>query len=244
MTEITLFAIFGGGMRKAYTFAVAGMVVALFTQPVFPKQTRMGIKAGVNLARPWAGSSADPVFPDNVGMKPGVIIGGALSIEGTPLFSMQPELLFSMKGGIRARNGDYIRAITLSYLELPVLFRVNIPVERAKPYIYAGPALGLRLSTGGYTRDSGGWDWFSPEYKKSLEESTNPVDFGVAMGGGFEFPIESGSIVLDVRYTLGLVKIFKLNDYMRAEGWERDNVVKDKNGVLSIMLGYAFGSDG
>jgi hypothetical protein len=216
----------------------------LLAVPVLAKQNTMVLKAGLNLARQWAGSSADPVFPDNAGMKPGVIIGGALYIEGTPLFSMQPELLFSMKGGIRARNGDYIRAITLSYLELPVLFRVNIPVERAKPNIYTGPALGLRLSTGGYTRDSGGWDWFSPEYKKSLEESTNPVDFGLVMGGGFEFPAGSGSIVLDVRYTLGLVKIFKLSNYLRAQGYERDNVVKDKNGVLSIMLGYAFGSDG
>jgi hypothetical protein len=214
----------------------------LLAVPVLAKQNTMVLKAGLNLARPWAGSSTYPVFPDNAGMKPGVIIGGALYIEGTPLFSMQPELLFSMKGGIVARNGDYIQAITLSYLELPVLFRVNVPVERAKPNLYVGPALGLRLSV--YKQRYDKWRSLGVEDKKSLEESTNPVDFGVAMGGGFEFPIESGSIVLDVRYTLGLVKIFKLSNYMRALGYERDTVVKYKNGVLSIMLGYAFGSDG
>ena len=204
----------------------------------------MGIKAGLNLARPWSGNNALSYFPDNAGMKPGVIFGGALRIDGTPFFSMQPELLFSMKGGIIARNGNYISAMTLSYLEIPVLFRVNIPVERAKPNLYTGPALGLRLSAGGYNRSDNEWEWFSPEYKKSLEESTNPVDFGVAMGGGFEFPAGSGSIVLDVRYTLGLVKIFKLNDYMKMEGWTGADLVKDKNGVLSIMVGYTFGSDG
>ena len=226
-------------MRKSLTLALLFAVDVLLMSSVSAKENTLGIKAGLNLARPWSNSTTS-YFPDNAGMKPGVVAGVTLRIDGTPLFSMQPELLFSMKGGIVARNGDYIRAMTLSYLEIPVLFRVNIPVEWAKPDIYAGPALGLRLSVGGYSRSDKEWDWFSAEYKKSLEESTNPVDFGLAMGGGFEFPTGAGSVVLDVRYTLGLVKIFKLNDYMRMEGWDSDNLVKDKNGLLSIMVGYNF----
>ena len=232
----------GGTMHIFSSFTLMIIAGTFFSPLVFAKQNTMGIKAGLNLARPWAANSETSIFPHDAGMKPGVIFGVALRIDGTPIFSMQPELLFSMKGGVVARNGNNVEAMTLSYLEIPVLFRVNIPVERAKPDLYAGPALGLRLSAGGYTRTDNGWDWYTTEYKKTLEESTNPVDFGLAMGGGLEFPTSSGSVVLDVRYTLGLVKIFRLNDYMRMAGWTGDDLVKDKNGVLSVMVGYNFES--
>ncbi len=67
------------------------------------------------------------------------------------------------------------------------------------------------------------------EAAEFLKDNTNVVDFGVTMGGALNFVVGPGAIVLDFRYTLGLVKI-------ASEDFAGD----DKNGALSLLVGYTF----
>ncbi|MBN1756765.1 MAG: PorT family protein [Chitinispirillaceae bacterium] len=234
-------------MRLLLPFAVMIAAGLFFAEPVAAKGNMVGIKAGLNLSRPWCPDKSQSAFYDTLGMKPGLITGVVIEFRGNSLLSFQPEILFSMKGAFESQASfgiDYTRITSFHYIEFPLLLKVNIPVDRAVPNLYAGPAVGFRVSVGGYNKYGDQRSEFSDQYKKILEDNTNPVDFGLAMGGGFEILAGTGSVVIDFRYTLGFVKIFRLNNAMRIEGWTGDDVAKDRNGVFSMMIGYKFGLEG
>jgi hypothetical protein len=62
---------------------------------------------------------------------------------------------------------------------------------------------------------------------QDLDEYYKGTDFGVVLGGGLDFLLKKGKIVLDGRYALGLTTISELH-------------LDEKNRVISFMLGYSF----
>src|SRR6185295_14983579 len=87
----------------------------------------------------------------------------------TDKLGIQPDLLYSVQG--TKFGGTYTD--TYSYLNIPVLFRVNvIPVLN----LHAGPQLGLCLAAktegGGTTTD--------------FKDEVNTVDFAFAFGAGVD----------------------------------------------------------
>jgi hypothetical protein len=140
-------------------------------------------------------------------------------------FSVQPELLFVMKGSkyVNGRGLDaYRETMSLEYVELPILAKVYLPISRTfRTHVFAGPAPALNIRA---RVDAS----FAGESQQETLDNIMGVDVGVAAGAGIEVPIRAGRITFDVRYTAGLTTLSKEPD---------DHI---RNGALSFLFGYVF----
>jgi opacity protein-like surface antigen len=66
---------------------------------------------------------------------------------------------------------------------------------------------------------------------EDLKETTKSTEFGLTFGAGFDWPLGSGKIVLDVRYDLGLSDIIKP---------EVEDPSSLKTRTWLFMIGYSF----
>ncbi|HEX3079874.1 MAG TPA: porin family protein [Puia sp.] len=184
--------------------------------------TKFGIKGGLNLTN----LSSDN-FTDNH-LKPGFNVGIFSKIPVTPGFSVQPELLYSLKGSKTDYNnfvegtGQY--RFNLGYVELPVLAVVNL----AKNFsIHLG-------GYGAYLTNANVKDVNNNGTIQSITELNandfNRWDFGLA--GGLAFDIEN--FTLGARYNYGLTEIGKSGN---LTGTALGNA---KNNGLSIYVGFGF----
>jgi hypothetical protein len=144
-----------------------------------------GIKGGVN----FANQNTDPEA--ELDARTGMAVGGYVGIPVTPIFAVQPEGFFTMKGS--SFEGGSAK---LNYIEVPVLARASFMNEA------------------------------SASEDIDVKDNTNPIDFGVVVGGGVEIPFSEGknSVGLDLRYTMGLNNID-----------DSDSGADVKNGVFQIM---------
>jgi Outer membrane protein beta-barrel domain len=162
-----------------------------------------GAKVGVNLANIY-GPDASSNFPDKK-MKPGLVVGGYMTYDIIPLLSIQPEVLFSMKGtkatGVSPQPYDYTQSY--NYIEVPVLLKLNIPlgpVATFKPSIFAGPDFAFNVASS---------EKFSGQYVQGgsatvdTKNATKSFDFNVAVGAGAGFDVGPTNLGLELRYTFG-----------------------------------------
>ncbi|MFP4416761.1 MAG: porin family protein [Chitinispirillaceae bacterium] len=204
----------------------------------------VGAKGGVGLSM-FYGAEEDAVYDDQI-VKPGFIGGAFYEMALMEYFSIQPEVLFVMKGSRAEEEQEGITVdITnsLNYLEIPILLIGKLPLGAITPQVFAGPAVAFRVGTGGSIELEGeGADAireFFPtddEIGESLDEQTNTIDFGIAMGAGVAIDFSPGEIILDVRYTLGLMDV-----YNEDEVPEGEQFFEHKNANLSFMAGYSIG---
>jgi hypothetical protein len=184
--------------------------------------TKFGIKGGLNLT-----NLSSDYFTDNH-LKPGFNVGIFSKIPVTPGFSVQPELLYSLKGSKTDYNnfvegtGQY--RFNLGYVELPVLAVVNL----AKNFsIHLG-------GYGAYLTNANVKDVNNNGTIQSITELNandfNRWDFGLA--GGLAFDIEN--FTLGARYNYGLTEIGKSGN---LTGTALGNA---KNNGLSIYVGFGF----
>jgi len=175
-----------------------------------------GIKGGVNIAN----QSADPSDSELSDSRTGMALGGYVGIPLNPMFAVQPEAFFTMKGD----QGDIAGSTgstKLNYIEVPVLARINFMTDAsAHPSIYAGPSVGLNISAKAEMEGA-------TEESTDIKDSVSPVDFGMVVGGGVTFPVGASkrNVGLDLRYTMGLSNVSDVED--------SDTDIT--NGVLTVM---------
>ena len=185
--------------------------------------TKFGIKGGLNLTN----LSSDN-FTDNH-LKPGFNVGIFSKIPVTPGFSIQPELLYSLKGSKTDYNTSFVEGsgeyrFNLGYVELPILAVVNLTKNFS---IHLG-------GYGAYMTNANVKDVNNNGTVQSITdlnaEDFNRWDFGLA--GGFAFDIENFTI--GARYDYGLTDIGKSNNLTGA------TLGGAKNNGLSIYVGFGF----
>ena len=130
-------------------------------------------------------------------------------------------MLYSSKG---AKSGSF--TTSLSYLEVPILFGAAFPIDGSdfKPMVFAGPSVGLNLSC-----DDEGFD---------CKDSVNTLDFGLAIGAGFQYALESITLFLDGRYTFGLTNAA---DDLIFVGTNEDVTAKNKAWQFMAGVGFPIG---
>lgn len=188
-------------MKKLFitTFTVVCAIISINAQ-----ETQFGIKGGLNLAS---------LTNDTSGLdsRTAFHIGVMSEIPISELFSIQPELIYSLQGA--KADGDQIK---IDYLNIPVMFKYyasqGVSVE-------AGPQIGVLLSATTEIDDEG-----------DIKDEVKSLDFGLNFGLGYK--IDSG-LNVSVRYNLGLANIFKSED-------EFDDGFKVNNGVFQLSIGYLF----
>jgi hypothetical protein len=170
-------------------------------------QVKVGVKAGGNLST-WSIKN----IPAESKAKFGFNAGALANISINKMFSVQPEVLFSLEGS-KLETGSNDHSYNLGYVNIPVLFQYN---NASGFFAETGPQLGIlataRAKSGSQSQDV-----------KSSFKSTN---FSWTLGAGYKtnFGIGAG-----IRYSLGLTDISDLS------GTE----IKQSN--LSVGVFYLFG---
>lgn len=165
--------------------------------------TTGGVKFGLNVANLVENT-------ERLDSKNGFVLGGFVRYDIDDVLSVQPEVLFS-KQGASIRD----RSIHLDYLQIPVLVVAGVRKQQVRPFVLAGPALGLRLRATAYEDDE----------SEDLSEIARRSDMSFVLGGG----IERKGLVVEARYTWGLLDLDTGRDI-------------DKNRVFSLMAGFNFGA--
>jgi hypothetical protein len=207
-------------MKKQVSLFASALLLALSAQAQITLIPKAGITVtSISYDEVPAGQKGRIGFVGGAGVEIGIVKN---------FFSVQPELLFIQKGEQYDAEGVVTKA-KLNYLELPVLAKVSFGSETVKGYVNAGPSVAFGLM-GKQTVEGGPnagetdirFGDGSGEGRRSLD---NRFDFGLQFGGGASIGAGPGSMVVDVRYGLGLTD---LNDDTRS-----------KNRAFAFMLGYA-----
>jgi len=121
----------------------------------------------------------------------------------TENIAVQLEPMYLLKGGvIEAKEGDPRFDISLSYIEVPILFKYDFG-KKENFYLLAGLSVGYLLSSN-IEAELNGYP-----FEADMKETTNNVDLGGTLGAGIKFPAGSSIIFLEAKYTLGLVNLQK-----------------------------------
>lgn len=196
-------------------FTLAALAALVFL-PSAHAQATFGFRAGLNVADVYGEEVLDDTSP-RLGLAAGVFA----SFPVSPSVSIQPEVLYSMKGSRRqVGNADLTNAV--DYIEVPLLVQYAAPVTSSGLMLgaYVGPYAAFKINESTEFDQNGG----AGNIQNDLFAGT---DFG-AVGG---LTVGAGPFALDGRYTLGLSDAY-------------DNPIGDtnpRNGVFSITGVYRFG---
>jgi hypothetical protein len=189
-------------MKKAFlalalTLGVAGAAQA--------QSARFGVKAGASLTNVTGDAAADT--KNKFGFNGGVMANFGLN----DMFSIQPEVLYSMKGA-KQDGGD--GRVNLNYIDVPVLAKIS--TGSTGLFFELGPQIGF-LASAKLKQNSVSVD---------AKDAFKSVDFGYAAGLGFQ--AESGPMV-GLRYNGGFTNIGD------------DSDAKLKNSAFQLYVGFLFG---
>ncbi|TQD39044.1 porin family protein [Haloflavibacter putidus] len=185
----------------------------LFLLPItMLSQNRFGVFAGAN------NSTLSDGFLEKIGVENalGFHLGGLYELELSEKITLRPKLMLSLQGDREETSGNYIDASSIDYK----LTYINIPLNVkffSKPYIIAGPQIGILASTKKAERDFG-------EVKSNL-------DYGVNLGVGYDFK----NIFIELNMYQGLETLIHIESSL-GQSVEVDAT----NTVLQLSLGYYF----
>ena len=207
-------------MKKNAIVLVLGIFsLALLAQA---KSVEFGFKGGVNVANvSWSGE----IFATDQKPVNRLVIGAFASIRVNDSFFIQPEVYYFQNGvrwewtsgGIKFM--DYHKQ---DYFQIPVLAKLRLVTKgKLLPSLFAGPYGAIKLSAP-YVYEVGG------VRETGNSENFKSSDFGLVFGGSLDYRVGKMVLILDVRYNLGLAKIYD------EEGGSL------KNRTLSVMVGIGF----
>ena len=179
----------------------------------------LGLKAGLNLADLSDVEKLDSIESISNETKTGFIAGAHLAFPLSSALKLQVEGLYSEKGatGEAAAGLDVQKwENKLTYLEVPLLLKLELPIPAVKPFIYGGGSVSFLLDA----EERIGENWHD------ITDSLNEIDYGLVMGGGL-YVI---GLTIEARYTKGL------NDTVEDPD-PHSLVEQSRNKVFSVMVG-------
>ncbi len=232
-------------MKKTAIFL---MMTVLFQGLAFA-QLKLGVKAGVNISN-LSGYTSQDLINDVKGAN-SYQFGILAKVKLGNFFSLQPEVLLSMKGAELTNDQSNAALNTLStlmgetipnslhlkttYLEVPLNIQAGIGLgSLARIYGQVSPYLSYLISD-----NVDGAEDFYAAYKNFLSnydgaQPLNSFDYGIGLGAGVEVLF----LQLSVKYD------FSLNEFKEVAGTILDDVnplfssLKHRN--LSISLAFLF----
>ena len=179
----------------------------------------LGVQAGMGIV--WFGgedASSDVYKTSN---NKGFTAGAFATFALAPWLSVQPEILFTVKGPKSEltavmQQGEY----RLSYLEAPLLARIApYRFRRLQPYLLAGPAIAFLLTC----------QFESMGEAEDCKQNGREIDFILVGAAGVSVALPwPGAVALEIRYDHGLRKVDDSN-------FQQDT----KNRALLFSIGYA-----
>lgn len=189
----------------------------LLCSSVTAKELHIDIKAGVNFNANVERYSKDEGLSSPPVISPGVgaVFGVAKQLILTEHLSLQPELLLFQKPYTFYHYSDpgVILHRNPTFLEIPLLMKLHSPMfKRFSLNLYTGSSIGFTLFK---------IDRYEP-YNELEVEAGGGIEFSIANGYGLEYALKKGTLLLDFRYTFGIIADYR------------------KSNVITIMTGYGF----
>jgi hypothetical protein len=202
---------------KFYTLLCLFFSALLFSS-VWAQPT-VGIKAGINFAK----VTSDPEMknPGDVRGYSGAFFTNYFIYD---FFNIQAELALNQKGYTFEDSMAFNVKKTLTYLEIPLLFKAVYspgPENTKELYIGAGPSIGYLLLGRESTND------YTSFNELVITDFYNRFEYGLTGGIGISFSIGFGFLTVESRYFYGMSKIDK-SEY------------NPKNSTVNISVGYMF----
>lgn len=203
-------------MRVKYAVSglMAGFALLAFTAPTLQAQTTLGVRGGVSGASIDVDNVGDLVDDGN---RTGFTGGVFLDWGGSGLFGFQVGAQYTQKGA-ELDFGDVVEDLNLSYLEIPAVLKLGIPLGFIKPSVFGGVGLGFNTGC-----DFGGDD---------CGDDVKSTEWAGIFGADAAFYFSSFSLWADLRYHYGLNDISDVSD-----GADLDEL---KNRAWSFQAGLGF----
>lgn len=187
-----------------------------------------GPKVGINVSHLYFSGDDATTLKDMSKMKLASHFGVFAEIAFDDFFSIQPELLYSIKGARYRKSDDdkYKSSYVYKYLSLPIVGKYYVT---KKISIEAGPQvaylLGAREITVNDVVDSNlGHEAASID----ISDKTQDFDFGVTLGAGY---LTKTGFYLSARYNLGVLNAHKTL---------ADEDMSLHNGAIQLSAGFSF----
>lgn len=190
-------------MRRVKRTALVCAACLMAAASAAAQTVTAGVKAGFVLnSIPNAGQVIDQISgveSVDVSTKVGLTGGGFVQFAFNEQVSLQPEMLFVMKGvNLDLANNAGDATAKVNYLELPVFLRFNQRLnDTLRGFVMAGPAFSVKVGTGGTLDGASGTSDFD------IDPAIGSRDFGLAFAGGLEWQ----NFLVEARYVLGLTDI-------------------------------------
>lgn len=204
-------------------------------------QAQLGIKAGATLSSvsqdAFEQNAEDLEEKSTIGFQGGLF----LELPIGEVFAIQPELLFTQKGGkseFNIGNSGYERNWNYNYIEVPVLAKVKAGSTDGSGiglFFYGGPFVSYALN--GKIEDkltvAGNDSTKETDIEFDDTDDQRRLDWGAAFGLGLNL----GALVLDLRYDLGINNILT-DDF---DGGDNGDDPYLRTRALSLSLGFVLG---
>ncbi len=212
-------------MNKLLIVALALILAAVSANA----ETHFGLRGGVNNTT-LAGDDA----PSEIESRSGFHGGLMMQIWTGSAFLFQPELLYSQRGTYRKYLETELITIentnTLNYLEMPLLFKLNLNIRDTHLQPYVGPEGRFLISAESetVTTTTIGND---TETETSSEEIDNLKDLDYGLCAGLDIEV-FGDLLIGARYNMGMANIQKAGD-----GGDEPDIL---NRGLMLTVGLTF----
>lgn len=228
-------------MKKLVTVICLIGMMAFSVKNAEAQDTRIGLKGGVTY---YKGTINFAGFEESSNSALGFSAGIYAEFPLSDYISVQPEVLYSQKS--IEEEDEFLggsNQTTFSYIDVPVLLRVNIPLEGSvSPFVTAGPYAGYLMDA---KNDL-------DEQTEDISEYIEDLSYGVLFGAGVQF----GNFNVEVRYDMGLSNIYnedlfmdEFNDLDDFDGLDDsfdfgdlfgDGTIEGKLSGLSATVGISF----
>jgi len=224
--------------------AYALMILMLLSPAVSAQGFSLGVKGGLFTAN----TTGVPLGLNNTSFKNGFAGGVSLGYAFNDYFSLQPEVLYVMKGLDGVVSNRFAAAKftgAYDYVEMPILAKLTLAAKsRVSPYVFFGPSLGINVKADIQI------EWAASRFDEASTETrdyssvTNSMEVCLVFGAGLNVAVGRGAITLDGRFDLGLSNVTKGGDLSTRVGdVERIETVPastSKNIGFALLAGYAF----
>ena len=211
-------------MRR-FTGVVLGVALTMVLITGAQAQIAIGVRAGYNNAK-LTFTPPDPELPD-FKSRSGFHAGADLAIAIAPMFDIQAGAAYSQKGATAAESG-IDATVAIDYIDVPLLFVVNIPTSgNITPRLFAGAVASFEMSCK-LKQSVAGEGSVSEDCDEGNVGARKTSYFSGLFGGGIGFAAGPGNLLLDVGYQLGLTNV------------SDDPGQTVKENVIQASLGYRF----
>ena len=208
-------------VKLMFTLLAVTLMTAL-TPDAF-SQTGLGFEGGINI-----GDISIAGIQQTTSGRTGLTVGAFADIGITRNFYIRPGLRYVMKGFSWSNGAGTNFTDKLSYLEIPAMLKVSFPLTEVKPYIMAGPTLGIMLTAS--------QDQVNAQQTQNFDASSiyETIDFGLYFGTGIDFHVANRmDMFFGGGYSLGLTNIHKSQNNVQT--------FTKKNYGIQVTAGMKFG---